>query len=808
MYVNCDTRNHFLTLSGIKGEEFTISDRCGNKKDTPVLRKKVLDDGTLELLLEASLLELWTLESPVLYTLEADGEKIRFGFSSLGTMENKCILLNDAPIYLRGYIRGIIAHDHPNMTGGTEKEAALKNIRQAKKYGFNLVRFHSTIPSEAFVEAADELGLLIHMEIGFAYDFDEAGNKKNLAMSNTAWRETILKYRNNPSVCIFCIGNEMHNAGRFPEVKALYEEGKALAPGKLIMDNSGWGEFDRTTADVYSQHIAYFFPSGSHKNMFKEDDCWHLNGNVKDFPMKGEKDGESFSAAYRQEAVPLKPALSHEAVHYIELPDYERLAKKFDDFAAKVGPEYLERNGIVKPRFMTELPELIRKKGLLDSMKDMREASNIFKMMGIKCFLEELRLSSLCGYEMLQFADCFKYENKNGIVDCFDDDKFIPAEWMRKFNSDLVLLSDFPKKCYYGKEKISFPVYASDFSGKAGKRGKLLVTASDGELLCELPDVALAGGLQKLVQIDYQRKNEVGKTLSLEITASLVTEKETFSNSWKIWLYPERKELEKSFETNFASPVLREYFSGSKEKTFAGDLYITDKLDETLFEKLSSGVNSLLIYRRKTPGNTLEFPGAKERFKPCIWDRGSNLGGGFLDETLRETLGPEKYYAFNMQTLLEAGSKVCCDSFRDKIRKWDFGVDKPVRDRMSGLIRGMKDFIPEDTLRDFTHFFTVKCGNGEKSAVLCVCTYNMENVASPEVAALWNMLLTEKSIFADAPLWELNEFKTALVRMNEAGFREEDVMNRFWEQDNKRVEDTLFWEEAGVNLALLGKGRH
>ena len=28
-------------------------------------------------------------------------------------------------------------------------------------------------------------------------------------------------------------------------------------------------------------------------------------------------------------------------------------------------------------------------------------------------------------------------------------------------------------------------------------------------------------------------------------------------------------------------------------------------------------------------------------------------------------------------------------------------------------------------------------------------------------------------------------------------------MNHFWELDNKMVEDTLFWEEAGVNLANI-----
>ena len=28
-------------------------------------------------------------------------------------------------------------------------------------------------------------------------------------------------------------------------------------------------------------------------------------------------------------------------------------------------------------------------------------------------------------------------------------------------------------------------------------------------------------------------------------------------------------------------------------------------------------------------------------------------------------------------------------------------------------------------------------------------------------------------------------------------------MNHFWEIDNKAVEDTLFWEEAGIDLSKL-----
>ena len=46
-------------------------------------------------------------------------------------------------------------------------------------------------------------------------------------------------------------------------------------------------------------------------------------------------------------------------------------------------------------------------------------------------------------------------------------------------------------------------------------------------------------------------------------------------------------------------------------------------------------------------------------------------------------------------------------------------------------------------------------------------------------------------------------FRAWLEKINAEGIRKEDVMNHFWEIDNKPVEDTLFWEEAKVNLAQM-----
>ena len=134
-------------------------------------------------------------------------------------------------------------------------------------------------------------------------------------------------------------------------------------------------------------------------------------------------------------------------------------------------------------------------------MPDYIRASRSWKLMAMKVFMEALRQSELCGYEMLQFSDCLKYENKNGIVDFFDDDKGIDADWLKKLNSDLVLTADIEKPYCYEGETVKIVLFASDFLPEAEIRGDLVVKL-DGKVVYEGKDFVLAGGLQKLVTLD------------------------------------------------------------------------------------------------------------------------------------------------------------------------------------------------------------------------------------------------------------------------------------------------------------------
>ena len=124
------------------------------------------------------------------------------------------------------------------------------------------------------------------------------------------------------------------------------------------------------------------------------------------------------------------------------------------------------------------------------------------------------------------------------------------------------------------------------------------------------------------------------------------------------------------------------------------------------------------------------------------------------------------------------------------------GVDKPVRDRMKGLIHGVKDYLPDDTLRNFCHCGAINVGSGK----LIVCTFNTASVKKPAGANFFAALLNNAAALKAENSIEVKVLEEYLAN---APLVVEDVMNHFWEIDNKPVEDTLFWEETGINLRKL-----
>ena len=199
----------------------------------------------------------WSVECPTLYTINlkveyenGDTEELsdRFGYRYMSTQGGN-FYLNGYPFYMRAYIRGCAAHEHQNNCNLSEYEFYKKNILMAKSYGYNTIRFHSVIPPEECFRAADEYGILIHIEMRKSKDnYDNLREMllgKNDFLSNEYLHEIINTLYNHPSFMVYCIGNEIRQPGQKPRVREIAEIVKREDPTRLFIDTCAHGEYDR-----------------------------------------------------------------------------------------------------------------------------------------------------------------------------------------------------------------------------------------------------------------------------------------------------------------------------------------------------------------------------------------------------------------------------------------------------------------------------------------------------------------------------------------------------------------------------------
>lgn len=110
---------------------------------------------------------LWSPEHPNLYTLQTrvtdqsgtvDVTQRRIGIRTIAFSESGQLLLNGEPTYLRGVNRH---QEYPYVGYATSPQADYRDALLIKRAGFDYVRLSHYPHSTAFMEAADELGLLL-----------------------------------------------------------------------------------------------------------------------------------------------------------------------------------------------------------------------------------------------------------------------------------------------------------------------------------------------------------------------------------------------------------------------------------------------------------------------------------------------------------------------------------------------------------------------------------------------------------------------------------------------------------------------
>ncbi len=166
---------------------------------------------------------LWTAETPYLYgiLLGFRGEYIyrKFGFREVSVDENGVLLVNGAPVKLKGVNR----HDTHPETGYTMKpEEVWSELCLMKQHNINCVRTSHYPPSPETIEMMDELGFYVIDECDIEAHGTEHAYKgrapHDQISNNPLWRDAYVDRAvrfvhrdiNSPSVIMWSLGNESH----------------------------------------------------------------------------------------------------------------------------------------------------------------------------------------------------------------------------------------------------------------------------------------------------------------------------------------------------------------------------------------------------------------------------------------------------------------------------------------------------------------------------------------------------------------------------------------------------------------------
>ena len=161
---------------------------------------------------------LWSPEHPSLYTLVTriydekqsyDQYETRFGIRTISLVPDKGFCLNGT----QRKIKGVCNHHDLGPLGAAVNKAALRHqLTLLKDMGCDAVRTSHNMPAPELVELCDEMGLMMMVEAFDEWDISKCENGYHLYFDEWAERDMvnmIRHFRNNPSVVMWGIGNEV-----------------------------------------------------------------------------------------------------------------------------------------------------------------------------------------------------------------------------------------------------------------------------------------------------------------------------------------------------------------------------------------------------------------------------------------------------------------------------------------------------------------------------------------------------------------------------------------------------------------------
>lgn len=471
----------------------------------------------------------WSPSDPALYEarLVVGGEVAQswhFGFRSFES-RNTILYLNHEPIYPRmalswGWYTDTL-HSNPGP------EAVRADLLRLKKLGYNGVKLCLWVPPAYYFELADELGMLLWLELPMWLPKVTPYFK---GQTPTEYERIIRQVRQHPSLIIYSLGCELNREVGAEILEPLYHQVKLLTGEALVRDNSGSGEAYGGLLDEFADFYDYHFYSDI-----------QFFGELIDY----------FTPRWR----PVQPWVFGE---FCDLDTFRDLRKLT---AANGGeaPWWVSSDPVVNPqgaRWQFDVPfqdERLEASGFKKRTEELERISNRQALLHRKFTLELVRTyQEISGYVITGERDT--PISTAGMWDDTGSDKF-PPEAFRAFNADLMLALGWDKRrawvnggdraAYW--DTFSYPtgthvrphIIASNYSQASGV-GALSWAVQVGaeELATHTSQVGLSPGEVREVAIAAFDMPQGSSPVRLTLAAELTLGDVKTCNTWPLWCFP------------------------------------------------------------------------------------------------------------------------------------------------------------------------------------------------------------------------------------------------------------------------------
>jgi len=225
--------------------------------------------------------QLWTSETPSLYTLETQliennrviqTVKQRVGLREV-KLEGNIFRVNGNPVKLLGVDRHEV---HPLLGRSITPELCRKDVELFRAANINVIRTSHYPPSEEFLEACDELGMFVECEAAICWvghnanprweKFDRTSNEFDDLLSRPS-QDMIAAYREHPSIIMWSLANESVWSPLFMNA---YDRAKASDSSRPVsFHDQCWGDYNNAhnTTDIANYH----YPSENNAHMWSEE---------------------------------------------------------------------------------------------------------------------------------------------------------------------------------------------------------------------------------------------------------------------------------------------------------------------------------------------------------------------------------------------------------------------------------------------------------------------------------------------------------------------------------------------------------